>query len=86
MKEARSATVKKLLLALVLAGSPALANTFVNDALNAADGLFNVGEDGCIMVTQAILAANNPDVYGGSISSSQRREVAEYAARCGLRF
>ena len=81
--------MKKLQIAAValtsVAGSAALANTHVNDNLNAADGLFNAGMDGCTTVSMAILAANNPDTFG-PVSSSQRREVAQYAARCGLRF
>ena len=68
-----------------LVGSTALANTHVNDNLNAADGMFRAGMDGCPSVSLAIMAANNPSIYG-PVSSSQRREVAEYASRCGLRF
>ena len=72
-------------LASALSGSAALANSYVNDNLNAADGMFNVGMDGCTNVTMAIMAANNPNIYGPT-SSSLRREVSKYASRCGLRF
>ena len=72
-------------LSSALAGSAALANSYVNDNLNAADGLFNAGMDGCPSVTVAIMAANNPSIYGPT-SSSLRREVAKYASKCGLRF
>ena len=65
--------------------APAHANSVVRDNLNAADGLFNAGMDGCSSVSIAIMAANNPGIYG-STSSSQRAEVARYARRCNLRY
>ena len=76
-----------LLIAGLLAFSvlPAIANTHVNDNLNAADGMFNAGMDGCTNVSVAIMAANSPSTFG-PVSSSQRSEVARYARRCNLRF
>ena len=78
---------KSLLIAsfLALSALPATANSHVKDNLNAADGLFNAGMDGCSSVTLAIMAANNPGIYG-PVSSSQRSEVARYARKCNLRF
>lgn len=71
-----------LLIASVL---PAMANSHVRDNLNAADGMFKNGMDGCTSVSVAITAANNPGIFG-PVSSSQRSEVARYASRCNLRF
>lgn len=70
---------------LALSALPAAANTHVNDNLNAADGMFNAGMDGCTSVSVAIMAANNPSTFG-PVSSSQRSEVARYAQKCNLRF
>jgi nucleoside-specific outer membrane channel protein Tsx len=80
--------MKKLLLIaglLIASAQPAAANTYVNDNLNAADQMFKLSMDGCPSVSIAIMAANNPDVYGPT-SSSLRSEVARYARRCSLRF
>lgn len=74
-----------LALSSTIAGSTALANTYVNDNLNAADMAFQEGMDGCMSVTGAILVANNPDIYGPT-SSSTKEELRSYAKRCGLRF
>ena len=60
-------------------------NTAVTDNLNAADGLFKSGQDGCSNVSLAIMAANNPGVYG-SVSPGQVSELKEYAAKCRLRY
>jgi hypothetical protein len=60
-------------------------NTYVSDSLNAADGMFKNGSDGCPSVTIAIMAANSPDIYGDT-SASQRAELKSYTERCGLRF
>ena len=70
---------------LVFSVLPSLANTHVNDNLNAADGMFNSGMDGCTSVSMAIMAANNPSTFG-PVSSSQRSEVARYAQKYNLRF
>ena len=71
--------------ALITTAAPAFANTTIRDNLNAADGLFRHGLDGCSSVSMAIFAANNPNIYG-SVSASDRSEVARYARRCNLRF
>jgi hypothetical protein len=60
-------------------------NTTVTDNLNAADGLFKSGQDGCSSVSLAIMAANNPDVYG-PVSPEQVSELKEYAEKCRLRY
>ena len=65
--------------------APAFANSHVRNNLNAADGLFKVGMDGCPSVSMAILAASNPGTFG-PVSASDRSEVARYARRCNLRF
>jgi hypothetical protein len=65
--------------------APAHANTTVRDNLNAADGMFKVGMDGCTNVSMSIMAVNNPGIYG-TTSSSDRAEVARYARKCNLRF
>ena len=70
---------------LIASALPAMANTMVRDNLNAADGLFKVGMDGCTSVSMSIMAANNPGIYG-TTSSSDRAEVARYARKCNLRF
>ena len=71
--------------AIALTGaSAAQANQHVADNLNAADQLFNYGMDGCTNVGIAVLAYNNPDIYGPNYVS--RDEVARYAQRCNLRF
>lgn len=77
--------MKRVLLALALAGTPSLANTEVNDALNNADMFFRMNADGCIYVTMAISKANSPGMVGPT-SPAVRAEVAEYAKTCGLRF
>ena len=79
--------MKKIILssaAVLLTAMPALANKHVADNLNAADGLFSAGMDGCSNVTIAIMAYNNPGIYGANTVS--RSEVARYAQRCSLRF
>lgn len=73
-----------LVAVFALSAAPALANKHVADNLNAADGLFNAGMDGCTSVSMAIMAYNNPDIYGSNTVS--RSEVARYARRCSLRF
>ena len=70
---------------LIASALPAMANSTLRDNLNAADGLFKVGMDGCSSVSIAIMAANNPGIYGAT-SSSDRAEVARYARKCNLRF
>jgi hypothetical protein len=60
-------------------------NTSVSDNLNAADGLFKAGMDGCDNVSIAIMAANNPDVYG-PVSADQVSELKKYAKKCNLRY
>ena len=70
--------------AVLLTAMPALANKHVADNLNAADGLFNAGMDGCSSVSIAIMAYNNPEIYGANTVS--RSEVSRYARRCNLRF
>ena len=79
--------MKSILLALVLLAGAAHAkpNTAVNDNLNAADGMFKAGMNGCANVTVAITAANNPMIYG-TVTAQQRADVQRYAKRCGLRF
>jgi len=64
---------------------PAAPNTYVSDNLNAADGIFRSGMDGCPSVSLAIVAANSPSIYGPS-SPAQRAELKPYADRCKLRF
>ena len=70
--------------ALFVVGAPALANKHVADNLNAADGLFKLGMDGCTSVSVAIMAYNNPQIYG--YNTVPRSEVARYARHCNLRF
>ena len=72
--------------ALLLTVIPAAASTQVKDALNTADMNFRVGNEdiGCTMVDLAIMAANNPGIYGTNTVS--RSEIASYARRCNLRF
>ena len=72
-------------IASVLSGSPSLANTEVNEQLNMADTMFRLGADGCVFVNNAIMKANTPELSGPT-SAEVRAEVAQYAARCGLRF
>ena len=62
-----------------------VANAHVRNNLNAADGMFNHGMDGCTSVSIAITAASHPEIYGPT-SASDRADVARYAQRCGLRF
>ena len=69
---------------LLLTAMPALANKHVADNLNAADGMFNAGMDGCPSVSIAIMAYNSPELYGSNTVS--RSEVTRYASRCNLRF
>ena len=76
---------KFLLLIPTLLATPIYANSYVNDNLNAADMMFNVGMDGCTSVSGAILAANNPQIYGPT-SSSLKAELKTYAQRCNLRY
>ncbi len=64
---------------------PGAPNTHVSDNLNAADGMFRSGMDGCPSVSLAIVAANSPSIYGLS-SPAQRAELKPYADRCKLRF
>lgn len=71
--------------AVAVLPSPALANSHVRNNLNAADGMFNAGMDGCPSVTIAAMAASHPDIYGPT-DSSLKAEVSRYAKRCGLRF
>ena len=73
-----------LVVVFVLSAAPAMANKHVADNLNAADGMFNMDMDGCTSVSMAIMAYNNPDIYGRNTVS--RSEVARYARRCNLRF
>ena len=70
--------------ALLAVSAPALANKHVADNLNAADGMFNAGMDGCPSVSLAIMAYNSPEIFGANTVS--RSEVARYARRCNLRF
>jgi hypothetical protein len=75
-----------LVVLLLLAGAAqAKPNTTVNDNLNAADGMFQSGMNGCPSVSMAILAVNNPGIYG-TATAQQRADVQRYARRCGLRF
>lgn len=60
-------------------------NSHVSDNLNAADQLFQSGNDGCNNVAIAIMAANSPAIYGPT-SKEQRAELKEYAKRCNLRY
>ena len=68
----------------IAASNPALANKHVADNLNAADGMFRAGMDGCPSVSVAIMAYNSPGTFGANTVS--RSEVASYARRCNLRF
>lgn len=70
---------------LISTALPAVANSHVNNNLNAADQMWRNDMDGCGNVTVAILAANSPGTFG-PVSSSQRSEVARYARKCNLRF
>ena len=70
---------------LIASALPAVANSHVNNNLNAADQLWRNGMDGCSSVSIAIMAANSPGTFG-AVSSSQRSEVARYARKCNLRF
>ena len=76
-------TLLAALSVLVLA-APAYANKHVRDNLNAADGMFRAGMDGCASVSIAIMAYNNPSTFGSN--SVSRSEVSRYARRCNLRF
>ena len=62
-----------------------LANPYVNDNLNAADQMFNHGLDGCMNVSMAIMAANNPSVFGPT-ASNLKSEIKSYANKCNLRY
>jgi hypothetical protein len=64
---------------------PTAGNTAISDNLNAADGMFKAGMDGCPSVSLAIMAANSPGTFGVA-TGEQRNELKSYAARCGLRF
>ncbi len=78
--------IRTLAAMLLIAGAAhAKPNATVNDNLNAADGLFRAGQNGCSNVSIAILAANNPTIYG-TATAQQRSELQRYAKRCGLRF
>ena len=70
---------------VALAPAAALANSHVRNNLNAADGMFKAGMDGCTSVSIAIQAATTPSIFG-PVSASDRSEVARYAKRCNLRF
>jgi hypothetical protein len=63
------------------------SNTRVADSLNSADQSFKQGwnDAACMSVSTAIKIANNPSVFGLT-STTQRRELKEYAGRCNLRF
>ena len=79
--------MKSTLLAAVLAAfscPPVMAHV-VKDSLNVADLSFASGdrETACLMVSNALMAANN-NVDGPSPVS--RSELARYASRCNLRF
>ena len=63
----------------------AQANSHVNDNLNAADQMFSAGIDGCTNVSIAIMAANNPSIYGPT-STSLKSELKSYADKCNLRY
>ena len=76
---------KFLLLIPTLLATPIYANSYVNDNLNAADMMFNMGMDGCANVSVAILVANTPQIYGPT-SSSLKSEIKTYAKKCNLRF
>ena len=76
---------KFLLLIPTLLATPIYANSYVNDNLNAADMMFNMGMDGCANVSMAILVANTPQIYGPT-SSSLKSEIKTYAKKCNLRF
>ena len=76
---------KFLLIILTLLATPTYANSYVNDNLNAADMMFNMGMDGCANVSVAILVANTPQIYGPT-SSSLKSEIKTYAKKCNLRF
>ncbi len=78
-------TLAALVLVLTSGVAQARPNTTVNDNLNAADGLFRTGQNGCSNVSIAIVAANNPAIYG-TATAEQRAELQRYAKRCGLRF
>ena len=67
------------------APAPQVANAHVRNNLNAADGLFKAGMNGCDSVSIAIFAGTNPSLYG-PVSASDRAELARYAKRCNLRF
>jgi len=69
----------------VLLATPIYANSLVNDNLNAADMMFNVGLDGCMNVSMAIMVANSPQIYGPT-SSTLKSEIKKYAQKCNLRF
>lgn len=69
-------------LALLAGVAHAKPNPTVNDNLNAADGLFRTGQNGCSNVSIAIVAANNPAIYG-TATAQQRMELQRYAKRCG---
>jgi hypothetical protein len=71
--------------AVAPAPTPASPNTHVSDNLNAADGMFRGGMDGCPSVSVAIAAANAPSIYGPT-TPAQRAELKPYADRCKLRF
>ena len=78
--------MKKILVLLPsLLVTPLLANSYVNDNLNAADMMFNYGMDGCSNVSMAIMVANNPEIYGPT-SSSLKSELRSYAQKCNLRY
>ena len=76
---------KFLLLIPTLLAAPIYANSYVNDNLNAADMMFNMGLDGCTNVSLAIMVANSPQIYGPT-SSTLKSELKTYARKCNLRF
>ena len=79
--------MKSTLLAAVLAvfSCPPVMAHVVKDSLNVADMGFAQGDrqTACLMVQNALMAANN-NIDGPSPVS--RSELARYAARCNLRY
>ena len=69
------------LLAAFALPTAVMQNTYVNDNLNIADQMFNIGMDGCTNVSNF----TNPDVFGPT-SSSLKAEIKTYAQRCNLRY
>lgn len=72
----------------VLAQESAKPNVKVNEYLKAAEDKFSAGLNGCHNVRLALMAGNNPALYGQPIQKQLdklRQYATQYATRCGLK-